>query len=82
MRIRAKMTLTGIYSQQRGGHKAIFNCIYDPKICEEDAGFQKATPSGQAEFQIDNPKASGQLVIGRSYYFDITEADPPSLPQA
>lgn len=78
MSIRAKMTLTGVYAKQWGGHKAIFNCQYDPKICEEDASFQKATPSGQAEFQIDNPKASEQLVIGKSYYLDITPIDPLS----
>jgi hypothetical protein len=47
-------------------------CQYDTKVCEEDKGFQKATPSGMAEFQIDNPKASEQLVIGKAYYFDIT----------
>lgn len=74
MAIRAKMTLQGVFAQQWGGAKAIFNCQYDSKVCEEDAGFQKATPSGSAEFQIDNPKAAEQLVIGRAYYFDITEA--------
>ena len=73
MAIRAKMTLQGVFGQQWGGFKAIFNCQYDPTVCEEDAGFQKATPSGMAEFQIDNPKAIEQLVIGKSYYFDITE---------
>ena len=74
MAIRAKMRLNRVFPQQWGGCKAIFNCEYDAKVCEEDAGFQKATPSGQAEFQIDNPKAAEQLVIGKSYYFDITEA--------
>ena len=73
MAIRAKMTLQGVFGQTWGGFKAIFSCQYDPKICAEDAGFQKATPSGQAEFQIDNPKAIEQLVIGKAYYFDIAE---------
>ena len=73
MAIRAKMTLEGVYAQNWGGAKAIFRCIYDPAK-EEDKSFQKATPSGMAEFQIDNPAAAAQLVIGKSYYFDITEA--------
>lgn len=73
MAIRAKMRLSGVYAQQWGGAKAIFQCEYDQNK-EEDKSFQKATPSGQAEFQIDNPKAAEQLVIGKSYYFDITEA--------
>jgi hypothetical protein len=37
--------------------------------------FQKATPTGMAEFQIDNPKAAEQLTIGKSYYFDISPAE-------
>lgn len=71
MAIRAKMKLEGVFAQTWGGAKAIFRCEYDSKICEEDRSFQKATPSGMAEFQIDNPKAAEQLVIGQTYYFDI-----------
>jgi hypothetical protein len=73
MAIRAKMTLEGVYAQSWGGAKAIFRCTYDPNNTE-DKSFQKATPSGMAEFQIDNPKAAEQLVIGESYYFDIVPA--------
>ena len=72
--IRAKMRLENVISQQWGGAKALFRCEYDPKLIEEDVSFQKATPSGLAEFQIDNPKASEQLVIGKTYYFDISPA--------
>ena len=75
MGIRAKMVLTGVFAQQWGGAKAIFQCQYDEKLCKEDASFQKATPSGNAEFQIDNPKAAEQLVIGKAYYFDISQAE-------
>ncbi len=74
MSIRAKMTLEGVYAQSWGGAKAIFRCTYDQNIAE-DVSFQKATPSGMAEYQIDNPDAAKQLVIGKSYYFDITPAD-------
>lgn len=75
MAIRAKMRLQNVIAQQWGGAKAIFTWEYDPKLIEEDSSFQKATPSGTAEFQIDNPKATEQLVIGKSYYFDIAPAD-------
>jgi hypothetical protein len=72
MSIRCKMKLNYVVAQSWGGAKAIFNCEYDPSIITEDKGFQKATPTGMAEFEIDNPKAVEQLVIGESYYFDIT----------
>lgn len=74
MTIRAKMTLQGVFSQQWGGMKAVFNCQYDPSK-EEDKSFQKATPSGQAEFQIDNATVFPALVIGKAYYFDITPCE-------
>jgi hypothetical protein len=73
MSIRAKMHLEGVYAQSWGGAKAIFRTQYDPTI-PEDQAFQKATPTGMAEFQIDNPAAAAQLTIGKTYYFDITEA--------
>lgn len=70
MGIRCKMTLENIFANAYGGAKAIFRCVYDQKIAE-DVSFQKATPSGFAEFQIDNPKAAEQLVIGEAYYVDF-----------
>jgi hypothetical protein len=72
MAIRCKMKLQNVFAQSWGGAKAIFSCEYDSKLCEEDRAFQKATPTGMAEFVIDNPKAAEQLVIGERYYFDIT----------
>ena len=74
MSIRCKMTLSAVIAQQWGGAKAIFHTQYDPAI-PDDQAFTKATPTGMAEFQIDNPKAAEQLVIGKAYYFDITAAD-------
>lgn len=32
-----------------------------------------------AQFSIDNPTAISQLVIGKTYYFDITDADPAAV---
>jgi hypothetical protein len=72
MGIRCKMTLENVFAQSWGGSKAVFRCTYDQKIAE-DVSFQKATPSGFAEFQIDNPKAAEQLVIGKFYYVDFNE---------
>jgi len=77
MGIRAKMRLENVFAQAWGGAKAIFRCEYDQKVAE-DVSFQKATPSGHAEFQIDNPKAAEQLVIGQSYYVDFTPVPPPA----
>lgn len=77
MAIRAKMRLEGVYAQSWGGAKAIFRCEYDPNR-EEDKSFQKATPTGMAEFQIDNQAAVEQLVIGQTYYFDITPVPAPA----
>lgn len=71
MGIRCKMTLEGVYAQSWGGAKAIFRCVYDQRVAE-DVSFQKATPTGHAEFQIDNPRAAEQLVIGQSYYVEFT----------
>ncbi len=74
MTIRCKMTLENVFANSYGGAKAIFRCSYDPSL-PEDVAFTKATPSGTAEFIIDNPKAAEQLVIGQSYYFDITPVE-------
>lgn len=74
MGIRAKMQLENVFAQTWGGAKAIFRCIYDNNVAE-DIRFCKATPSGFAEFQIDNPKAAEQLVVGKYYYVDFTPVD-------
>ncbi|MGZ4849843.1 MAG: hypothetical protein ACXV2C_00525 [Candidatus Bathyarchaeia archaeon] len=52
----------------------MFRCIYDPTI-PEDQKFQKATPSGFIEMQVDNPEAAKQIVIGKHYYVDFTQVD-------
>lgn len=71
MAIRCKMRLEDVIRNAWGGRKAFFSCQYDQRLAEEDVGFQKATPSGSAEFVIDNPKATEQLVIGEYYYVDF-----------
>lgn len=71
MTIRAKMTLESVLPQAWGGSQATFRCLYDQKVAE-DVSFQKATPSGYAHFQIDNPAALEQLTIGAAYYVDFS----------
>jgi hypothetical protein len=74
MGIRCKMRLENVYANTWGGSKAIFRCEYDQAVAE-DVSFAKATPSGFAEYQIDNPAAAEQLVIGKSYYVDFAPAE-------
>lgn len=71
--VRAKMVLESVIPYAYSGAQAIFRCSYDQSV--EDKGFCKATPSGEARFQIDNPEAMKKLVIGKAYYFDISPAD-------
>lgn len=77
MAIRCKMQLENIFAHSWGGAKAIFRCSYDEKLTKEDREFAKASPNGFAEFQIDNPKAAEQLVIGEYYYVDFTPVPKP-----
>jgi hypothetical protein len=78
MAIRCKMRLEDVMRTSWGGRKAFFSCSYDPELAKEDVGFQKATPSGSAEFIIDNPKATEQLVIGEHYYVDFSPVPKPA----
>jgi len=71
---RAKMKLLGLVPKMWGGFEVLFHCEYDPQS-PEDQRFCKATPNGDARFSIDNPDVISKLVIGKSYYFDITEAE-------
>lgn len=82
MAIRCKMRLDNIFRHsQWGGLKAFFSCQYDEKLAKEDVAFQKATPTGNAEFIIDNPKAAEQLVIGQYYYVDFHPVPEPAAAQ-
>ena len=71
MGIRCLMRLDDMVNTSWGARKVFFNCVYDEKIAADSAGFQKATPSGNAEFMINNPEATKQLTIGEYYYVDF-----------
>ncbi|MDE2471019.1 MAG: hypothetical protein KGL35_20320 [Bradyrhizobium sp.] len=72
MSVRCKMRLESVIPVTWGGSQAIFRCEYDQRKCAGDISFTKATPFGEARFQIDNPAALAQLTIGAYYYFDMT----------
>lgn len=76
MSVRAKMQLRSVTEEAWGGKTLKFGCQYDTSI-PEDQRFQKATPSGEASFQIDNPAAVEQFKLGDYYYADFTPAPKP-----
>ncbi len=82
MSVRAKMTLNSITEERRGPGEGQsvkylnFTCTYDPSL-PEDQRFQKATPTGSATFQVDNPAALEQFVPGQSYYVDFSPVPKP-----
>lgn len=78
MGIRCKMQLQDVMRTSYGSRKAFFVCSYDQTLSEEDVGFQMASPSGSAEFMIDNPKATEQLMIGEYYYVDFHQVPKPA----
>lgn len=78
MTVRAKMKLSEIRTSSWNKNSPVFttlrfNCQYDTNI-PEDQRFQKATPSGFCEMQVDNPAALSQFELGGDYYIDFTPA--------
>lgn len=71
--VRAKFTVTEIHNLLWSGTKVVLSPVYDTSI-PEDARFQKSTPTGRFEMQIDNPQAIEQFTLGASYYVDFTPA--------
>lgn len=78
MTTRAKLRLSSITDRSWGKgatpQKTLrFDTVYDQSI-PEDQRFQKATPCGHCELQIDNPAALAQFELGADYYVDFTPA--------
>jgi hypothetical protein len=73
--VRAKFMLTEVTEGywNRNSKRLVFSPQYDTSI-PEDLRFATATPSGRFEMQVDNPAALAQLELGKTYYFDISEA--------
>ena len=77
MQVRAKMTVTAVTKSAWGGRKVEFQPQYDQSI-PEDQRFQKATPSGHIEMQIDNPPVAEffEQSLGKQFYVDFTPVEP------
>jgi hypothetical protein len=56
--------------------RVMLSCQYDATI-PEDQKFCLATPTGVADFQIDNPAAVAQFTVGDAYYVEFTPAPKP-----
>ncbi|TAM50208.1 MAG: hypothetical protein EPN57_20525 [Paraburkholderia sp.] len=82
MPVRAKFMLSEVTtnSYNPAAKKFKFTAQYDPSI-PEDQRFQKATPWGEFEMQVDNPAAAVQFELGKQYYIDFTPADIPAAAQ-
>jgi hypothetical protein len=79
--VRAKFTVSEIVEKTYGTEKysstqktIILTAQYDSKLAE-DVSFQKATPTGRMEMQIDNPTAIERMPIGKTFYVDFTPGD-------
>ena len=48
---------------------------YDEPLSREDEAFNVATPSGNLDFTINNPRLVGFFQPGRQYYVDVMPAD-------
>lgn len=75
-KIRAKFFCQSTTAHAYGG-KDVFLTAVSGKPGEkmnEDAGFNKATPSGEVKMRIDNPAAVDFFQPGKSYYLDFEEA--------
>ena len=76
--IRAKFKVSEIterhFSPTYSQKTIVLTPEYDQKIAE-DVSFQKATPTGSMEMQIDNPVAIERMPIGKTFYVDFTPVD-------
>lgn len=82
MPVRAKFLLSEVTNTayNPAAKRLKFTAQYDVSI-PEDQRFQKATPWGEFEMQVDNPAAVAQFELGKQYYIDFTPADVPAAAQ-
>ena len=74
MTTRAKFRCSAVTDFGGGSKEVQLQVIYDPQGNAENAGFTKATPSGEMKMRIDNPAAAVQFEPGKYYYVDFTPA--------
>lgn len=73
MSVRAKFTVAHIQGLDRGAKIVTLHPVQDDGI-PENQRFHQYTPGGEISLTIDNPPASDQFQLGRSYYVDFTDA--------
>jgi hypothetical protein len=69
--VRCKFQLAEVHHFAHGTQKFVFRPNYDTSI-PEDQRFAKASPSGEFNIFVDNPKAQEQFKVGEFYYFDAS----------
>lgn len=76
MTVRAKFQVTEktSFAWSKDSVRIKLTAQYDRDI-PEDRRFAKATPSGEFWMQVDNPSAAEALVLGKTYYIDLTPAE-------
>ena len=72
MSVRAKFTVQSITSHAYGDAKTIKLYAVCADEVPENQRFARYTPNGALEITVDNPSASGQFELGKSYYLDFT----------
>jgi hypothetical protein len=76
--VRAKFKVSEVIDKQLAPNYSqktiVLTAQYDQKVAE-DVSFQKATPTGRMELQIDNPVAIERMPIGKVFYVDFTPAE-------
>ncbi|MBI4458068.1 hypothetical protein HY633_03845 [Candidatus Uhrbacteria bacterium] len=72
------MHLSSITTYEGSAKTLKFDTRYDDNI-PEDQRFQKCTPTGHAEFLIDNPAALTQFEVGGDFYVDFNPVPKAKL---
>lgn len=75
MSVRGKFRVVSITDNGPNAAKGVrLQTQYDQSI-PEDQRFQKATPFGDLNMNIDNPAALAQLEVGKSFYLDLVPVE-------
>ena len=73
MSVRAKLRVNFVQSDNNGAAQTIFmSPVYTGS--DENKAFFAATPGGQIILSVVNKAAADQLVQGKEFYVDFTEA--------
>ena len=75
---RCKFSVTKVepapYSSTPGEVQVFLTTEYDPDD-PEDTRFSRYTPGGAMMFCVNNPKVVPEMIVGRSFYIDLTPVD-------